>query len=628
MSATGLSPTTEVTSAAGAVRGWVAALATGGAGAEPRLRLLRDGEVPPATARRDACTVVFDGHVYNPDELSGASAPRRSPERNDAELVLDAYRRLGAAFLEVIRGVFALVLLDEREGTLLCARDQMGVYPLFYADTPEELLLSSSVDALVAEPGVPTRVNRAALADHLCHRWPDREETYLAAVKRVPPACALEVRSGRRMYRYWDPARDPDRIDWVGEADLDRFDELLDRAVSRCLDVGRTGIFLSGGLDSVTVAALAADTSRLRGLPPVQALSLIFPHPDSNEEDIQRGVASSLGLPHVVLPFEEAVGPRGVLLSALEMNRDWPMPLLSYWRPGYRELTRQAKECECEVVLTGGGGDEWLTVTPLFAPDLLLSLDFGGLYRLGRSHRRSYRLSRLRVARNLLWTYGMKPLLTRAGGRAGGSVLRGIAPWAQEPLRRWRISRWDPPWAAPDPHLRAELVERTSRTWPTRDSTRGGFYVQELREGLDHALLSAEMEESFETGRRAGVTMLQPFFDADLVEFLYRTPPDLLNRGGRSKGLVRDTLARRFPELGFEKQKKVSGTSYARSVLGDHALDAWKMLGGVPALAELGVVDQPKLEEGLKDVFTRTDLRNSYRVWDVLSLETWTRARL
>jgi hypothetical protein len=91
---------------------------------------------------------------------------------------------------------------------------------------------------------------------------------------------------------------------------------------------------------------------------------------------------------------------------------------------------------------------------------------------------------------------------------------------------------------------------------------------------------------------------------------------------------VRDTLARRFPELGFEKQKKVTGTSYARSVLGDHALDAWRMLGGVPALAELGVVDQPKLEEGLKDVFTRSDLRNSYRVWDVLSLEAWTRARL
>jgi asparagine synthase (glutamine-hydrolysing) len=626
MSATQVSPAGDLAPAGGAVPTWLAAVSGKGQSGRPSLRLLHHGGVPPATATAGSRSVVFDGHLYNPDELTDPSAQQRSPEPNHAELVLDAYGRLGPSFLDKIRGVFALVILDERDGTLLCARDQMGVYPLFYAETPGEFLVTTSVDALVAHPDVAIAPNRAALADHLCHRWPDREETYLAGVKRVPPAHVLVLRGReRRLDRYWDPAKDPSRIDWIGEDELDRFDELLDRAVTRCLEVGRTGIFLSGGLDSVTVAALAADNGRSRE---VQALSLIFPHPESNEEDIQRGVASALGLPQAVLPFEQAVGPKGILPTALEMSRDWPMPLLSYWRPGYQTLAEEASRRGCEVVLTGGGGDEWLTVTPVHAADLLLSLDFAGLYRLGRSHRRSYRLSRLRVARNVLWTYGAKLFLSQAAGRAAGNVLRAVAPSALPRLRRRRYERWSPSWVAPDPALRAEIVERSARLWPTQPVRRGEFYIQELRTGLDHLLVSAEMEEAFENGRRAGVLMLQPFLDPDLVEFLYSTPPEFLNQDGRSKGLVRDTLARRFPALGFEKQKKVSGTSYARSVIGNSALESWKQLGGVPALAELGVVDQAKLERELKDVFDQTDLRSSYRVWDALSLEAWVRPRL
>ena len=88
-------------------------------------------------------------------------------------------------------------------------------------------------------------------------------------------------------------------------------------------------------------------------------------------------------------------------------------------------------------------------------------------------------MSRLRVARNVLWRYGAKMILTQAAGRAAGSVLRAVAPSALPRLRRRRIEGWSPSWVAPDPELRAEIIERAARNWPTQPLRGGEFYIQE-----------------------------------------------------------------------------------------------------------------------------------------------------
>ena len=118
-----------------------------------------------------------------------------------------------------------------------------------------------------------------------------------------------------------------------------------------------------------------------------------------------------------------------------------------------------------------------------------------------------------------------------------------------------------------------------------------GFYFRELRTGIEHTLISWESEERYEVGKRIGVRFLHPFSDPDVVEMLCRTPPRILNEGGRTKGLVRQTLARRFPALGLERQRKVLATSFFRSLLlreGPALADA---AGDFPALSALGLVD-------------------------------------
>ena len=164
-----------------------------------------------------------------------------------AGLVLRAYLRWGDDFLTKLKGVFALVIWDRRSDTLLCARDQMGIFPLFFAIAECCTFFSISCEALVRCAGVSAEVNRGLLAAWFARLFSaDAGETYYTAVRRVQMGHAMRLRGSHRVtYRYWDPAPPNHAIDWVREDELEQFDALLDQAVQRCLAAGTAGIFLA-----------------------------------------------------------------------------------------------------------------------------------------------------------------------------------------------------------------------------------------------------------------------------------------------------------------------------------------------------------------------------------------------
>ena len=151
---------------------------------------------------------------------------------------------------------------------------------------------------------------------------------------------------------------------------------LLERSVSQCLELGPSGIFLSGGLDSVSIAAVALDLAERRGLATPLALSLAFPTPETTEEDVQVGVAKALGLPQIMLGLEESVAPEGLVRRALELSADWPLPRTYLWSGPYLELAHSGVEHGVRAIMTGAGGDEWLTVDLLLAADFIEALQF------------------------------------------------------------------------------------------------------------------------------------------------------------------------------------------------------------------------------------------------------------
>ena len=561
--------------------------------------------------------VLFDGVLYNRQEIErqcGGGSARMS----DAALLLRAWQGWGEDWLRHVKGVFALLAWDGSTGTLTAVRDPLGAYPLFYAPNGSGLLLSTSIEALISRKDVSRALNRAALADHLSHRWPDPHETFFSTVKRVPAGHRLDVGPGHQtVTRYWDPTSPGKPVEWIREDELGRFDELLEAAVARCYRQGKTGIFLSSGLDSISVAATAADGTRREGRPPPIALSLGFPTPETDEQDVQRSVAATLGLDQEFLGFDEAVRPYGLVRSALDVARSWPAPLLNTWLPAYARLGELGKRGGVSVILSGSGGDEWLSVSPYLSADLLRSFDVAGWWRFFHAWKRSFCVSWTEAAVDAFFTYGVRPLASRALE----AVFKG--QWTRQHVRR--LMSKTPDWVAPARALRRELRDRVERgLMPPRPE--GGFYLQEIRGGIDHPLMSLELEETFELGRRLGVRMLHPYWDPDLVDMLYRTPPHLLSHDGRSKGVVRERLARRFPGLRFERQKKMRATQFYRSVVQRETATAWRRLSVAHALADLGIVDPVATAREFANIVKKPETGLTYRLWDIVSLETWARS--
>lgn len=587
------------------------------------------GRALPAFARSASSAVIFDGVIYNRSELKNWLAGSVPATANDAELVLAAYQRLREKVLEKIKGVFALIVCDG--DALLCARDHFGIYPLFYADTGHEFLFSPSIEELIRHPGISSAVNPIVLAKYLMKRMGTADETFFEKVKRLPPSHALRVtNSNRQVYRYWNLPLPGDGGHLAEEDEVARFDQLMEQAVSRGAELGPAGIFLSGGLDSASVAAFAADNSRRQGMPVPWALSLNFPEPCS-EDGIQRDVAAKLGLPQLAIPLDEAVGSQGQLLAALQLSSQLSAPLIFFWLPAYVHLGREAKRRGCDVIMTGAGGDDWLTVGPRYASDLLREGNVRGLYKMLASSWRSYKHTPYGLLRYVLWKEGVRPLMLNA--RA--NLLRSVAPTRWQRRQHHRIETYSEPipdWIAPDPVLRRELnehflAERKKKLDQTRSGP-DGYYWKVTRSYVDHPHLTMVKEENFQTYQRIGIRQHLPFWDFDIVNLLARTPPALLNKGGRSKGLVREMLASRFPELGFDRQKKLWGYNLFQAVLLKEGAKARQMMNGTPTLAKLGVVDEKILSSSIENILANDQPKpDVWRLWSSLNLEAWLRAR-
>ena len=595
-----------------------------GEGRAKKLYLRHDlNSAPPSFAERLGSGVIFDGILYDrPRWERDLSEVPVHQTNTDAEVVLAAYEKWGEQVFSRLRGAFALVIWDSRNETLMCLRDPTGMYSLFCAETGEDFLVSSTMEVLVRQPQMSARLNAEALSDFFLDRFPMMEETFYANVKRIPPGHILRITRGQHeSYRYWDPAPNG-VVKWLRADELEQFDDLLNQAVSRPCGLGPAGILLSGGFDSVSVAAGAVQCAETTGGPIPLALSLIFPSPDTNEEVVQRSVASQLGIPQVLKGFWEATGQRGLLAGAVELNKSLPAPIINTWWPAYNALVGEGYRRGCRVILTGTGGDEWLGVAPILASDLMRDLNFAGLFRLWKMSWRSFKNPRLALLKTLLWTFGVGPLVTRPTYK----LVKKIAPWAL-PLRR-RIVHPMPKWLAPDKKLRCRLQERWEEKSLKEAHADGSdsFYLQQVKLGLDHPLVSWELEEQFEFSRLGGVRIAHPLWDADLVDMLYRTPPMMLIHNGRNKGLFRASLERKFPELGFERQKKMAATTFYSSVIYKEAQAVWDELRGSPTLAALGVVDGKHIDSGFRFLLKRRQHGDAHRAWCILNLESWARA--
>jgi asparagine synthase (glutamine-hydrolysing) len=208
--------------------------------------------------------LIFNGEIYNFVELRSEliRAGHRFRTRSDTETVLRAWEEYGADCVQRFRGMFAFAIWDERRRLLFAARDRVGIKPLYYYADKEQFAFASEIKSLLEVPEIPTGVDTAALADYLRHGYVLGPNTLFPNIRKLPPAHSVTVqRNHINVQRYWEvPLQDPK--DMTEREALEEFGPLLDETVRMHMvsDVP-LGVFLSGGLDSSSIVAVASRLS-------------------------------------------------------------------------------------------------------------------------------------------------------------------------------------------------------------------------------------------------------------------------------------------------------------------------------------------------------------------------------
>ena len=579
--------------------------------AHPVRGLVLESGSSPATASfaaREDSALFFDGWLFDSS---------RERDASPAEIALTVHREAMEGLPDRLSGLYSAIAWDGRRRVVRCFRDRIGLRPLFFARSGEDVLVSDSISALVGRPEVSRAVDPVALAGLLAQAWPLTNETCFRSVQRIPPAHVLTLEVGRSdTTRYWDPLPEEEEISWATEEELAGFEPAFEGAVERAMLAQPNAIYLSGGLDSVSVAAIASgDRSSLR-----LGLALIFPDPAAREIERQESVARRLGLDLVARTFAQALKGRSIAEAACEFSATLAAPLQNIFRPAFSALDEEARALGASGILTGCGGDEWLGVTPYLSADLLSQGRFLELSRLAASFARSYNLSPSQVASMLLWRFGMSPILRRAAKRAFAHVAG-----SDRKLNAWQSRRHIGGYLAPDPVLRQQLRDRLARQYPPA-ATRS-FYERELRRTLTHPIVWLEMEEFYAAGRLAGHELLHPYWDAGLVSLLARVRPERLYDDRRLKSLIRGVVERRFPGLGFASQKKhVVPDHFQRTLLGDAT--GMLLRAGTPTLARMGIVDEREVRSFASTVRDHRQIGAATRCWELLNFEAWARANV
>ncbi len=296
----------------------------------------------------------------------------------DVELILHPYHAWGERCVEHLLGDFAFAIWDSRQRRLLCARDHFGVKPFFYAVAGDSLIFSNTLNCVRQHPAISDRLNERAIGDFLLFGWiQDPAISVFADVQRLPAAHVLTWSAqGLRLSRYWKAPTDGD-ICYRREADyIEHFKDLLCRAVEDRLRANRVAIYMSGGLDSSAVAAVARKLTPGGSGLDLRAYTTVFDELIPDEERHYTAIVGrALGIPVTFLAAD------CYRLYEGQDREEWNTPEprnhplnMFYDVVQYRQIAAHAR-----VALTGCGGDPAFLGSADYALNLLKSGRLGRL---------------------------------------------------------------------------------------------------------------------------------------------------------------------------------------------------------------------------------------------------------
>ncbi len=545
--------------------------------------------------------ILYNGECYNYRALARAMESRghRFRSGSDTEVILKLYEEKGERCFAELEGMFALAIWDGRRKQLVLARDRIGIKPLYIHADRERLLFASEMKALLADPRTPTDIDVGALSDYLHLLSVQGNGSIFKGVRKLEPGhCLVVSAKGTREFAYWRLNIGIDEA-MSYDAAAEGFAERFQAAVSSHMvaDVP-VGAFLSGGVDSSAIVALAAGTTSY----PVETFSITFPGLEEfDESPFAQQVADHCGTTHH--PFR--LTPNlAEALPKIVWHADEPFAISSAFALYF--ISKVARE-HVKVVLSGDGGDE------LFGGYVWRHTDFQPLPEAatraaGRAHRLLERLPALRA----LMPARLIDRIGRVADRdrrylmsfqtfMDAELLELLEPaLAQQVVQAWENN----------------LVQRCIEEAPTSEQLAGKLFTD-----LKTTLVSEMLTKADRMTMAHGLEGRVPFLDHRLVEWAFTIPARHKIQGANGKALVKTAMERHLPhdilyrrKQGFNVPLKI----WMRGELREFVRDLL-----TPQRLRRRGIFRPEAIENLLQQHESGTVDASNKIFAVLMLELW-----
>ncbi len=583
----------------------------------------------PMSSSDGRYTLVYNGEIYNYRELKaeleqeGVKGWRGA---SDTEIMLEAFARWGVErTLKSLNGMFALALWDKRERTLILARDRIGEKPLYYGWSGKSFLFGSELKALAAHPAWRGEIDRGAVDLLLRYDYICGPHAIFKNIAKLPPGHFLKIETGKAApgecppaQPYWSAAEAALRgleapFDGGEDEAIEALDTLLRDAIALRLEADvPVGVFLSGGIDSATIASIAQAVSRQ----PVKTFSIGFEDPRFDEAPQAAALAKHLGCAHTELYATEA----DALATIPDLPAVYDEPFADISQIPTLILSRLTRQY-VTVGLSGDGGDELFCGYPRYQRADREWRRIAGLPGVVR--RGAGGLARAVPARALDAGLGWMTAIAgrrRRWGRPGGKLRRRLedlaAPGAMavyhKHLTRWQgagqLVAGSEPYATPyEREAPGDELGATLDQAMYRDAV--AYLPDDILVKVDRASMAASLEA------RA------PLIDHRLVEFAWSLPASMKLRGGQSKWILRQVLNRYVPAQLTDRPKSGFDPPLGEWLRG--SLRDWaEALLAPERLAREGYIDPAPVQRCWREHIAGG--RNwRHELWGVLSFQAW-----
>jgi asparagine synthase (glutamine-hydrolysing) len=580
-------------------------------------------EIQPLVSGDGNLILTADARIDNREALLARLSPYEPllPSASDAQLILAAYLHWGYDCPNHLIGDFAFVIWDQAQQTIFAARDRMGSRPIYFRLNHQEFQWASETTQLLADPSYPIGLNEATIAHDMgAFGHGSLTESYYLGIEKLGPAERL-IYANQHLTRdqYWD--YDPDyRLDNLSSAEyVARFQVLFRQAVRNLLRTrGSVGFFMSGGLDSTSVTAMAAQILQQEksGLAEhVQAVSWETERlPEQRESERSRAVAEQWRLPYKEIicddywPLADDPAVRPHRDDPFEANPYRLMPLSMAGIPGMVRPRRWVMSTSADLLIGGSN--------PYYYLSLLKRLQWRQLGQALALHSREYGFP----LRETLWTQMGLPLLY---------------PYVH-PLRRWlrTADSYLPAWVSPGLAQRTHLGEwlkemiyqheQKGRAWGLRS---GDPARRQRYEWLKWPTEVRVIEWANRTGARYGMEICSPWSNSDLIAYALAIPQEQHACGLNHKLLLRQAMGDLLPAQVRERRGRRVGAlvSLVAALNSPQAKSRLESLLTDPLSAQMDLVNIDVFRQAVSDCqASRPYLKTN--LFYYFFLEQWLRA--